>query len=181
MRLLFLIPFLSLISCSIKTGSNQKVDSYKYFDCQNNIMPITKTEEVLVLKAKELRTCFLENSEKIVWISSYWQGCSSQDIVKQKIFFEKYKDKLVFVIVSETFDIKEVKEIEEKINYPVFFIDPSYSNARLKNSAEYMKDVLKENITDEALKHTSVFVKNGKVLKVAYNADLTEDFFMSLF
>ena len=52
-------------------------------------MPITKTEEVLVLKAKELRTCFLENSEKIIWISSYWQGCSSQDIVKQKIFFEK--------------------------------------------------------------------------------------------
>ena len=181
MRLLFLIPFLGLISCSVKTGANQKMNSYKYFDCQNNITPTTETEEVLVLKAKELRTCFLENSDKIVWISSYWQGCSSQDIVKQKSFFDKYKDKLAFVIVSETFDIKEVKEIEGKINYPIFFIDPSYNNSRLKNSSEYMKDVLKENTTDEALKHTSVFVKNGKVLKVAYNADLTEDFFMSLF
>ena len=181
MRLLFLIPFLGLISCSVKTGANQKMNSYKYFDCQNNITPTTETEEVLVLKAKELRTCFLENSDKIVWISSYWQGCSSQDIVKQKSFFDKYKDKLAFVIVSETFDIKEVKEIEGKINYPIFFIDPSYNNSRLKNSSEYMKDVLKENTTDEALKHTSDFVKNGKVLKVAYNADLTEDFFRSLF
>ena len=123
----------------------------------------------------------LDNNDKIVWISSYWQGCASQDVINQKKLYDKFKDKVELIIISETFDIEEIKKIEQQIRYPIYFIDPSYDNSRLKNASEYMKNVLKENVTEEALKHTNIFIKNGKVIKVAYNSNLSEDLFSSMF
>ncbi|MFM7896518.1 MAG: hypothetical protein ACKO8L_11465, partial [Flavobacterium sp.] len=132
------------------------------------------------LKADDLRNCFLTSNDKVVWISSYWQACPGQDINMQKQVYEKYKDKIDWVILSETFDVKEIKEAEKAINHPIFFIDPIYQKTRLKNAKDYMKDLFKENATQEVLNHTCIFVKNNKVISVAYDDQLTDDFFKKI-
>ena len=178
MRYRYLLAFIALTACSLKI--NAQKPSYQFFDCKDQNLSNQKTEGVVILKANDLRSCFIEGNDKIVWISSYWQRCSTQDIIKQKNFYSKYQEKLDFIIISETFDISEIKNAEEQINHPIFFIDPTYNKARLKNSFAYLKDVLGENATSEALKHTSIFIKNGIVIKVAYDSDLTDEFFRTL-
>lgn len=178
MQYRYFLAFILLTAFSIKSTAQKT--SYQFFECKDQKLSVQKTAGVVVLRANELRSCFLEGNDKIVWISYYWQRCSSQDLVKQKALYSKYQEKLDFIIISETFDISEVKYVEAQINHPIFFIDPTYNKGRLKNSFSFMKDVLGENATSEALKHTSIFIKNGKVIKVAYNSDLTDEFFKTL-
>lgn len=178
----YLLTLVFFQGCAIKTGvNNVKTDNFTFFTCKDRNIKNTISESTIIIKAEELRNCFLDNNDKIVWISSYWQGCASQDVINQKKLYDKFKDKVELIIISETFDIEEIKKIEQQIRYPIYFIDPSYDNSRLKNASEYMKNVLKENVTEEALKHTNIFIKNGKVIKVAYNSNLSEDLFSSMF
>lgn len=180
--LCYLFTLVFFQGCAIKTGANNlKSNNFTYFSCKDTVIKKPVSESITIIKAEELRSCFLKKNDRIIWISSYWQGCASQDVINQKKLYDKFKDKVELIIISETFDISEIKKLEQQINYPIYFIDPSYDSSRLKNASEYMKNVLKENVTEEALKHTNIFIKNGKVINVAYNANLSEDFFSNMF
>lgn len=168
-----------VLSCS--TGrTNIKpiiIENAAFYSCETGEDYKSKP---VIIKAVDLRNCFLKTKDQIVWISFYWQACPGQDIEKQKKAYEQFKDKINWIVVSETFDLPEIKKIQKDINHPIYFIDPSYSTFRLKNSQEYIKQVLQENLTEEALSHTNVFIKNGKVIKVAYGHELTENFFKQM-
>ena len=174
---LFILCISFLIqSCSSPVAATQsKKENSVYYSC--NMEKENYTDKTVILKAEELRNCFLTNNDKIVWISSYWQACPGQDINGQKQIYEKYKDKIDWVILSETFDVKEVKTIEKTIEHSIYFIDPIYESSRLKNAKGYMKDLFKENASEDVLNHTCIFVKNNKVIAVAYDDQLTDDFF----
>lgn len=178
-KLLFLIPIaLVLEACSSSTNYNSsKLINTNYFSCDNKQI-ISNTEKVII-KAKDLKKCYIENNNKIVWLYFYYQNCPTQDInvqIKQKNVFEKYTDKIDYIVISETFDIKEVKKTEQIINHPISFIDPSYSKKRIQNSKDFLKEVLGDSATDEALIHTSVFIYDGKVIGTAYSSDINQEF-----
>lgn len=176
--LLIITIFIVLQACSSKTNYNSsKIIDAKAFNCEK--MDVVSGSETVIIKAKDLKECIIKDNKKIVWLYFYYQNCPTQDInvqINQKKIFEKYKDKIDYIMVSETFDIKEVKKTEQAINHPIVFIDPSYDEKRIQNSKQFLTEVLLENTTSEALNHTNIFIYEGKVIGSAFTTDISNEF-----
>ena len=126
-------------------------------------------EKIVQIKAEDIKSCYL-TSNRTTWLLFLYTDCMG-DVAEEVKLYRKYKDKMDLVVISQDYNLQQVKEKEALANFPIYFIDPTLSNSRTKTLELFIKQIFGEEKAGEAAYHTSVFARSKEVVGFTYDVD----------
>jgi hypothetical protein len=158
-------------SCGSMSGWTTRYKSVPVGKCEkfncSSKNEITK-EKILQISPQDIQSCYFKDTTKITWILLVHIDCV-KSIEKKMLFFNKYKDNFNLIVISDDYNIETIKEEEQKIAYPIYFIDPSYSNSRTRNTKLFIESLFNKQVGKEFA--SSIFVFKNEIVNMTWNID----------
>ncbi len=182
-----LVLFFLVILCTtcIKIGGltteyqciEDKDIKIEQFVCeQKNEMTV---DHIVRVYAKEFKQCVIDSADKIIWLNFWFPYCT-ETVMPFVEYAKEYKDKFELYIIIDTYAIEEVQKEIQKVRHQIYYIDNRYNKKRNKNRASFVYNLFDEEVDKWTGYSSHVFIKEGKLIKTAFNKDISDVFLKSL-
>ncbi len=177
---IFTIPLI-LASCAStpgwstmynKTCKNQFID----FNCSTNYSNI---DSLVIIKASDIKNCYFQDTSKITWLLFVHIDCK-KTVKSETLLYQKYKDKVNFIIINDDYSLNSVKENIDAISHPIFLIDPKYSNSRTSNTKLYISELFNPDIGKRFT--SNILTYRGEILEMTWevNEEMLDEAILSI-